>query len=794
MDELQTVPAVRATRGPATVSPEPRAPLYSALPDARAHAQTGYHFRWLAWAVPAAFVIAAAVVYAVGPTGSAESALVLATGNALFLSATSFTVALLAARTFAVTGEQDAVAMGCGTLALGIVCLLAGPFVSFDVDLGVTVHNTGMLLAGAAFLVSAALASRTRRGEAAPAHRVRTIVIAYTAVVAVAAVLIWAAWTSVAPAFFVPGAGVSTLRQVVLGVAVVEFLSASAVLAALYRRTGSPFTRWYAPGLAMIGVGLATVWLGLPGSAITWVGRVAQWVGGAYLLVAILAAVQESGVWTIPLRQALRASQLRFKELVESLPQLVWTCDASGSRDYLSPQWVAYAGVPEADELGQGWIERLHPDDREPRARAWRDAVANGTPFDVELRLRDRDGLYRWFRSRAVPMHDEAGAVTQWLGTDTDVDDERRIEEALLESEDKFKYIFDHSVIGKSITFPSGEIHENEAFAAMLGYSREELEARRWQDLTHPDDIDPTQRQVDALLTGEQESARFEKRYLHRDGTAVWADVSTRVRRDADGRALYFITSVVDISERKRAEESIRRYAADLERSNKDLQQFAYVASHDLQEPLRMVASFVELLAERYEGRLDEKADQYIHFAVEGATRMQDLIQALLAYSRVESRGGEPEPTDANQVAASVLAGLRRLIDENGATVTVGDLPTVMIDPAHLTQLLQNLVENAVKFHGEAAPEVHISAGESGPLAEFAVSDNGIGIDPLYGERVFDIFQRLNTRAAFPGTGMGLAICKRVVERLGGRLWVEPAPGGGSIFRFTLPLAPRSEE
>lgn len=203
-----------------------------------------------------------------------------------------------------------------------------------------------------------------------------------------------------------------------------------------------------------------------------------------------------------------------------------------------------------------------------------------------------------------------------------------------------------------------------------------------------------------------------------------------------------------------------------------------------------MVASFVELLAKRYEGRLDERADQFIGFAVEGATRMQALIQSLVAYSRVDSRGGEPEPLDPNRVISEVLSGLRRLIEETGAEVVADDLPRVTANPTQLHQLFQNLIENAVKFRSKTAPFITVTAKTSGGSVEFAVTDNGIGMDPQYNERIFQVFQRLNTRDAYPGTGIGLSICKRIVERHGGRIWVESELGKGSAFHFTLPVAP----
>jgi light-regulated signal transduction histidine kinase (bacteriophytochrome) len=226
---------------------------------------------------------------------------------------------------------------------------------------------------------------------------------------------------------------------------------------------------------------------------------------------------------------------------------------------------------------------------------------------------------------------------------------------------------------------------------------------------------------------------------------------------------------------------------ADLKRSNEELQQFAYVASHDLQEPLRAVASFTQLLSQRYKGKLDADADEFIAFAVGGANRMQTLINDLLSYSRLETRGKPPEPTDSHDALGQALANLGTAIRESVALVTNDDLPKVLADEGQLVQLFQNLIGNAVKFHGKEPPRVHVSAALQGREWLFSVRDNGIGIAQEYQERIFSIFQRLHSREEYPGTGIGLALCKRIVERHGGTIRVESEPGSGSTFFFTLP-------
>ena len=244
-----------------------------------------------------------------------------------------------------------------------------------------------------------------------------------------------------------------------------------------------------------------------------------------------------------------------------------------------------------------------------------------------------------------------------------------------------------------------------------------------------------------------------------------------------------------EIVERRRAQEDLLRAVADLERSNKELQQFAYVASHDLQEPLRTVASYVDLLAMKYKGKLDEKADKYISYAVEGASRMATLINDLLAYSRVGTHGKAFTDVAMAEVVAKATANLKSAIRQSQAVITQDDLPVVKGDETQLGQLLQNLLANAVKFRRkDAPPRIHVSAGRSGADWGFGVQDNGIGIEPQFRERIFAIFQRLHTREEYAGTGVGLAISKRIVERHGGRIWVESKPGEGSRFYFTLPM------
>ena len=276
---------------------------------------------------------------------------------------------------------------------------------------------------------------------------------------------------------------------------------------------------------------------------------------------------------------------------------------------------------------------------------------------------------------------------------------------------------------------------------------------------------------------------------VHReDGSVFSAEVSCSNVTDKAGNIIGRMAFFVDVTERRKIKKKLKITLADLKRSNTDLQQFAYVASHDLQEPLRMVASYTQLLEKRYKDKLDTDAKEFIQFAVDGALRMQRLINDLLSYSLVGARQKPVKPTDCNSVLGQVITDLSVTIEQNNVIITNDDLPTVMADVSQMQELFKNLVGNAIKFRSEHAPRVHLSAKQKGNKWLFSVQDNGLGIDPQYKDKIFLIFQRLHSKEEYPGTGIGLAICKRIVERHGGKIWVDSNVGKGSTFYFTLPL------
>lgn len=361
--------------------------------------------------------------------------------------------------------------------------------------------------------------------------------------------------------------------------------------------------------------------------------------------------------------------------------------------------------------------------------------------------------------------------------------------EALNESRERLGLLIegvkDHAII---MLDPNGNVMSwNPGAERINGYSEEEIIGRNFSCFYPQEYIEqdkPVQELKEAVAKGRFEGEGWRVR---KDGARFWADVVITALYDKDGLLRGFAKITRDVTERKRAEDRLNETLTDLQRSNKELEQFAYVASHDLQEPLRMVASYTQLLAERYENQLDDKAKKFIHYAVDGAVRMQLLINDLLVFSRIGTRGRPPEPVEAYAVLEEAKNNMKMNIDEAKAIITNDVLPEVRADASQLVQVFQNLIGNAVKFRGTDDPKIQISARDEGVEWLFSVNDNGIGMEQQYADKVFVIFQRLHTKEEYPGSGIGLAICKKIVERHGGRIWFESEPGKGTTFYFTIP-------
>ncbi len=356
----------------------------------------------------------------------------------------------------------------------------------------------------------------------------------------------------------------------------------------------------------------------------------------------------------------------------------------------------------------------------------------------------------------------------------------------LKQPEELFRLSFYSSPIGIYIVQDGCFQLVNHQLTGILKYNEDELVGRPSLSLVHPEDRNAVKEYAVKMLKGERSSA-YEFRIITKRAEIKW--VMETVAPIFYQRKRATLGNLIDVTKNKEAEERLKQITAEMQRSNSELEQFAYVISHDLQEPLRMVASYTQLLAKRYRSKLDADADEFISYAVDGAKRMQALLYDLLEYSRVGTRGKPFRLVDCKDIIEQAMANLKVAIEESGAQVSCGNLHTIIGDEGQLVQLFQNLIGNAIKFRGQKAPQVHISARRRHNVLIFSVTDNGIGIDPQHNQSIFEIFRRLHTKEEYPGTGMGLAICKKIVERHGGRIWVQSQPEEGSTFHFTIQVA-----
>jgi PAS domain S-box-containing protein len=482
---------------------------------------------------------------------------------------------------------------------------------------------------------------------------------------------------------------------------------------------------------------------------------------------------------------ALRESEERYRMLLDGIEnyaifmmdprgQIVsWNAGAERIKGYTADQIIGHnfsCFFPPED------IERGRP------AEILQMTAASGRHEEQGMRVR-KDGS-RFLASLAfTALRDPSGNLRGFSEFSHDLSESK-------ESGTKYRGLLEAAPDAMVVVNQGGEIVLlNVQAEKQFGYRRDELVGQKVKNII-PEGFaerliaDGTRSAAEALA--QQIGTGIELSGRRRDGSEFPIEIMLSPLQSTEG--VLVTAAIRDITERKKSEEHLVKTVGELKRSNNELQQFAYVSSHDLQEPLRMVASYTQLLAKRYKGRLDSDADEFIAFAVDGCNRMQGLIQDLLTYSRTGINGKALRKISGDDALKEALTNLRTTIGESGAVVTHDPLPVIQTDDTQLTQVFQNLVGNAIKYRSAEVPHVHVSATKNGGHEWiFSVRDNGLGIDPQYFERIFIIFQRLHGRNEFEGTGIGLAICKKILERLGGRIWVESQPGKGSTFHFALP-------
>jgi PAS domain S-box-containing protein len=494
----------------------------------------------------------------------------------------------------------------------------------------------------------------------------------------------------------------------------------------------------------------------------------------------------------IKIAERLAERELQISEALDAAQLGIWRTDIAADEVSLHGPIVErlFGAADDVVLSGKDWKALVHPDDEKKRAdtaKAFRDGTSSLN--EIEFRLRASDGSWVWVRGGGrVTARDKKGNATITSGILQDVDRRVRLSKSLDDQRARFETIYRSTPAMMHSIDVKGRIEEvSDFWLSHLGYDREEVVGRRSVEfLDEESRIRAETESLPALFkTGVNTNIPY--RFVRKNGECLDILLSSFLLRDEDGQPLRSYAAMTDVTPLRAAYEQ-------LERTNRELDRFATVASHDLQEPLRKISAFASLLRRRYAEALDEEGERSLDFLVDAAHRMQKLIDDLLTYSQMSNKPLQVAPADLSQLVQEVIGLLDDSIEKNKAQIEVGDLPTLRVDQTLLRQSLQNLISNAVKYRGEHDPKIEIGAREDDAEWTIWVKDNGIGLEPRFAEKIFAPFQRLHTRAEYPGTGIGLAIVQQAAERHGGRAWVESEPDKGSTFYFTLPSQPLTSE
>ncbi|WP_026950310.1 PAS domain-containing protein [Algoriphagus mannitolivorans] len=491
----------------------------------------------------------------------------------------------------------------------------------------------------------------------------------------------------------------------------------------------------------------------------------------------------------------LQLSNQRFELATKATSEVIWDWDLVNNRTFRSDNFEKMFGFARQDSINNDsfWRSRIHPEDIARVEKNLQIALeGNIDSWSQEFRIKRNDEEYIYVIDKGIILRDAKGKAIRMIGSTQDITKRKIAENNLENQKQRLSNVIEGTQAGTwEWNVQSGETIFNETWARLLGYTLKELEPVSIQtmlNLSHPDDLEEADRVLNQYYLGQREVYEAEIRMRHKNGNWVWILSRGKVFSwNEEGQPLMMSGTHVDITYKKLREEEIKSTNRKLEAANEELKSFASVASHDMKEPLRMISSFLQLLEKRYSTQLDEKGKQYIHFAVDGSKRLSQLVEDMMEYAKIGYDESQLTRVDLNEVIEGVLSLKRDLINEKKAVVVVHDLPSVLGIHIPIRSVLINLISNALKYSQEGrTPTLTIYSKNLGAKSQITIQDNGIGIEKEYFNKIFNLFGRLHGKTEYSGTGIGLAICKKVITQHGGEIWLESQVGRGSKFHFTL--------
>jgi PAS domain S-box-containing protein len=752
------------------------------------------------WLVILMYVLVV-VFYLLGINAIYNSTQFILVLNIIFVVIPSLFIAFIAARSFLRTGNWPVLWMGVGTLSFGLAVLLSY-FIGlwFSINASSTNFPIVVLIAGLFyFFASLFLFSRAPPYGRGPGRLV-ILLLVNIGVVALITIITLISIQGILPPFFIQGQGSTAERKIILVAASFLFLLSGLIISQQYMKSKSFLLYWYALGLLLLFLvivgNLLVITVGTP---INWTLRITQLLGGVYLFIAALVILKEAKIQRISAGDALASFFSTSKSTLDKLLNNVTDAIIVSDQNFNIIGWNAAAeniyGWKAEDALGNPAMEFLqtrYPFDKFPPDLSNERFQKDG--WKGEILQKHKDGQIIPIMTSISPLKDENNVLTGTIEINRDITKRKEIEDALHKSESNLAEAQRIAHIGSwEWNIQNGEIIWSDELYSIYGLDINTFTPtmNSFADYVHPDDLEYVNSIIDQI-TSKGIQVDFDFRIVRTDGsTRILNTVAEITDFDENNNPLLMSGINQDITERKQTEEQFKIHSEELAKSNADLKQFAYVASHDLREPLRMITSYLQLLERRYKDQLDEDANDFIGFAVNGAKRLDTMIMDLLEYSRVANIEMKFTDVDIQEVVELVINNLKVLIEENDATIDYDSLPTIWSDENLLIILFQNLISNAIKYRTEETPKIHISAIKEENQYVFSVKDNGIGIDSKHLERIFTIFNRLHTHEEYEGSGIGLAIAQRIVHQHGGEIWAESELGKGSTFYFTIPETKR---